>query len=88
MLTLEFARRRRRLSQADLARRAGITQSALSLVESGKRVPSLPTLQRLARAVRCRRDPLGLLAAVAGRKPKPPIPTGRRTAQPNGGERK
>ncbi|MDR1187078.1 MAG: helix-turn-helix domain-containing protein [Bifidobacteriaceae bacterium] len=39
------------LSQTELAKRAGMTQSAVSLVEGGGRVPTLETLARIAKAV-------------------------------------
>lgn len=41
-------RKRRRLSQIQLAERAGITQSTLSNYENGKREPSIGTLIRIA----------------------------------------
>ena len=44
---LREARRRAGLSQVELARRAGVTQSVVSAYESGGRQPSLPTLARL-----------------------------------------
>lgn len=44
------ARRRAGLSQVELGRRAGVTQSVVSAYESGARQPSLPTLERLVRA--------------------------------------
>jgi predicted nucleotidyltransferase/DNA-binding XRE family transcriptional regulator len=47
---LRAARQRARLSQTDLARRAGIAQSVISVYESGRREPSLPTLTRLIEA--------------------------------------
>jgi hypothetical protein len=47
---LREARTRARLSQTDLARRAGVAQSVISAYESGKRDPSLSTLMRLVAA--------------------------------------
>jgi predicted nucleotidyltransferase/DNA-binding XRE family transcriptional regulator len=47
---LREARRRSGLSQAELGRRAGVTQSMISAYESGKRQPALPTLARLIEA--------------------------------------
>lgn len=47
---LREARRRSGLSQAELARRAGIAQSVVSIYESGRREPSLPTFARLVAA--------------------------------------
>lgn len=47
---LREARRRAGLSQAELARRAGVTQSVVSAYESSARQPSLPMLDRLVSA--------------------------------------
>ncbi len=63
---LREARGRARLSQAELAKRAGVAQSVISAYESSARQPSLPTLQRLVAAtglelevrVRARTSPL------------------------------
>jgi predicted transcriptional regulator len=45
------ARTRARLSQEEVARRMGTTQSVVARLESGKRTPSMRTVQRFARAV-------------------------------------
>ncbi len=45
--TLRWWRRRRGLTQAELARRARTTQAVISRIESGQRLP-LRTLQRIA----------------------------------------
>ena len=43
---------RPRSSRADLAKKAGITEASISMIESGTRKhPSLPTLRRPARAL-------------------------------------
>lgn len=47
---LRDARARAGLSQAELGRRAGVTQSVISAYEAGARQPALPTLARLIRA--------------------------------------
>jgi len=47
---LREARRKAGLSQAELARRAGVTQSVVSAYESAARQPSLPMLDRLVSA--------------------------------------
>ncbi len=47
---LHDARLRAGLSQTELARRAGVTQSVISAYESGARQPSLPVLERLVAA--------------------------------------
>ncbi|TVS16346.1 MAG: XRE family transcriptional regulator [Gammaproteobacteria bacterium] len=44
------ARRKARLSQRELAMRAGLTQAAVSRLESGDRLPRLETLLALAEA--------------------------------------
>ncbi len=74
---LRDARCRCGLTQAELARRAGVTQSVVSAYESGARQPSLPTLARLVAAT-------GLELAVDLRTPVgAPLtgPLGRRVVQ-------
>ncbi len=44
---LLLAREEAGLSQRELADRAGVAQSEVARIESGKREPSIPTLQRL-----------------------------------------
>jgi transcriptional regulator with XRE-family HTH domain len=47
---LRTVRRRRGLTQSDLARRAGTSQPVISAYEHGRRDPSFGTLERLLRA--------------------------------------
>ena len=73
---LHEARLRAGLSQTELARRAGVTQSVISAYESETRQPSLPVLEKLVAAtgleleLRVRRTPstLGRLTGPLGRK--------------------
>jgi DNA-binding XRE family transcriptional regulator len=51
---LVAARARAGLSQAEVAAIMGTTQSTIARLESGKRPPSLRTVQRYAQAVGCR----------------------------------
>ncbi|TML42262.1 MAG: helix-turn-helix transcriptional regulator [Actinobacteria bacterium] len=44
---LLLAREQAGLSQRELAERAGVTQSEIARIESGKREPSIPTIQRI-----------------------------------------
>ena len=44
------ARRRAGLTQAELARRAGVPRSTVARIESGARVPSTAMVERLVRA--------------------------------------
>src|SRR5438874_4811223 len=53
---LRTARERARLSQAELAARAGTTQSVISVYEAGRRQPSLPMLASLVSATGHRLD--------------------------------
>ncbi len=49
---LKARREARGLTQAQLAKKAGVTEAYVSMLESGKRkAPSLPALQRLAKAL-------------------------------------
>ena len=45
------ARLRAGISQAELAKRAGITQSAVSMIESKRRRPSVDAIEALARGM-------------------------------------
>ena len=57
------------LTQAEIAERIGTTQSAIARLESGegKRIPSLATLRKYARAVCCRIE-LRLVSEAQNRK--------------------
>ena len=45
-------REERKLTQAQLGKRAGVTEAYISMLEGGQRKnPSLPTLRKLARAL-------------------------------------
>jgi len=48
---IKAARKRRGLTQAELADKIGTRQSVISRIESGDHLPSLSTLIRLARAL-------------------------------------
>ena len=52
--TVFRARERAGLTQAELARRMGTTQSAIAAIESAARTPTVKLLERLARACRGR----------------------------------
>lgn len=73
---LREARKRGSLSQADLAARAGVTQSVISAYESGQRQPSIPALARLVGAagfeltlgLRCPPGRLRRLSGPVGRR--------------------
>ena len=74
---LREARLRARLTQTELARRAGLTQAVISAYENGRREPSFATLQRLIdatgfalEATLVARRPDGLLAVVLGHAPE------------------
>jgi hypothetical protein len=77
---LREARIRAHLSQTDVARRAGVAQSVVSVYESGRREPSIGTLERLVAAtghrmvIQLERDP----EAPPG---LPDSPLGRRLRQ-------
>lgn len=60
--TIRKLRRADGLSQSDVAREADISVSFLSLIERGKREPTLSVLRRLAGALNA---PFGLLLASA-----------------------
>src|SRR3954451_12845068 len=62
---LRAARDRAGLSQAALAARSGVSQSVISVYESGRRQPSLPMLAGLVEAAGC-----GLEVEVRPRAPR------------------
>ncbi len=47
-----------RLSQAELARKIGVSSKSLSNIEAGHNLPSLPVYAALCAALRCGRCPL------------------------------
>lgn len=55
---LKVIREKKRLSQAEVANMVGITQPTYANIENAKRRPSLPTAQRIARALGCTIDEL------------------------------
>ena len=59
---LRICRAARGLSQRDLAQKAGFSTSYISLVEQGKREPSLSGIKKLTEALSLPRDLLILLA--------------------------
>lgn len=71
------ARRRARLSQTDLAHRAGVAQSVISAYESDRREPGLRTLRRLIEASG-HRLVLHLLPVPRNKLGLPDTPVGRR----------
>lgn len=52
-LIVRIVRRRLRMTQKQLAQRVKIPQSYLAKIESGKVMPSLPTLQKIFQAMGC-----------------------------------
>lgn len=63
---IQLARTKRKLSQAELAKRADISVSYLSLLERSKRDPPLSTLRRVASALRMPIEILFFLGAESG----------------------
>jgi uncharacterized protein len=76
-IVIRDARRRAGLSQADLARRAKVSQPVISAYESGRREPGFATLVKLVEATghRLRMD---LVAEPGLRRGLPDTPMGRR----------
>jgi transcriptional regulator with XRE-family HTH domain len=61
---IELARRAAGLTQAELAHRAGTTQSAVSMYERRRKVPLLDVAERLVQAAGA---DLGMVTRVCGR---------------------
>lgn len=53
IVNVERRRRELKLTQAQLADKAGVTQGAISMIELGKRVPSLDVIIKIASALGC-----------------------------------
>lgn len=51
---IAFARTSAGVTQIELARRMGTTQTAIARLESGRVAPNTSTLQRFANAIECR----------------------------------
>lgn len=60
--SIQTLRKRRGLTQRELAARAGVDQSYVSLLERGERIPNMDVLETLARELG---TPLALLVLLA-----------------------
>ncbi len=49
---IKLARKREGLTQAELATLAGVTANYISIIESGRKEPSLRTLSKIAKALK------------------------------------
>ncbi|MCR4886271.1 MAG: helix-turn-helix domain-containing protein [Clostridiales bacterium] len=59
MIQLQAMREKRKLTQAQLAVASGVTQQAISAIETGERPnPGIITLHKLATALKCTVDDL------------------------------
>lgn len=67
-MKLRELRLKQGLSQAELARQAGVEQTRISALERERRTPHLATLERLAAALRC--APVDLLEDRYHRVPR------------------
>jgi transcriptional regulator with XRE-family HTH domain len=65
---LRLARRRANLSQEDLARRAGLHHTEISLLECGRQLPGLDTCMKIVEATEA--DPRVLFAGVTWHRPQ------------------
>ena len=58
MLKLAEVRRKRGMTQAELAKAVGLAQASISTLESGETKPAFETLIKLARTLGCSLDDL------------------------------
>lgn len=63
---LNICRSAKKLSLSELAERAGLSQSYLSMIEAGKRKPTLASLEKVAKALGVPTPILMFLAADKG----------------------
>lgn len=63
---LKICRSAKKLSLDELAERAGLSQSYLSMIESGKREPTLSSIEKVAKALGVPTPILLFLAAEKG----------------------
>lgn len=57
-MMIEAMRKKKRMTQAELAIAVGVTQPSISDYESGKKRPTIDTAKKLARALGCTVDDL------------------------------
>lgn len=65
---LRLMRAHQNISQAGLAKKAGVSMSYISMMERGKRTPPLETLEALAKALKV--SPLYLLQELSTERPR------------------
>ncbi len=76
---IRVIREAKNLSQGDIEERCGLFRVYISRVENGHLVPSLETLEKLARALQV---PLYQLFYEGKKRPRPPhLPKGKRAAE-------
>jgi transcriptional regulator with XRE-family HTH domain len=73
---LRAIRKKAKISQYELAKRAGLTKQALSLLELGRRAPSWATVQAIAKALGVSCEAFADFAAES------PAPRSRRPTRP------
>lgn len=59
-MNLKTLRRKRLLTQVELAKLVGVDHTFISHIESGRRLPSYAVAKRIAQALRCAIDDLDL----------------------------
>lgn len=58
MVAIKVMRKRKNMTQADLAELLGVTPAAISRYESGERIPDIVTAAKIAAALGCKVDDL------------------------------
>ena len=85
-LAIRHLRRQEGLSQKQLAADSGVSKTLISGYETGSTEPSLSSLNRLLKALRCDRfDLINALEKANGRPPRE-FPISRGTSRPPGAE--
>ena len=81
---LRQLRQQKNLSQGDIQKRTGLLRCYISRVENGHTVPSIETLEKMARAFEV---PMYRLFHEGDTLPDPPVAANRATREPEWGSR-
>lgn len=64
MIRLTVVRKAKKITQIDMARAMGVSQTTLSFIETGRRLPTRKQLKRIAKILSYDDEPLSLLEEI------------------------